>query len=57
MSLFLHIFLDILQGHLVSVMTDSKLAGKKVKRNNTFILPSSKFSGRSRNKNFLLSLK
>ena len=29
MSLFLHIFLDTLQGHLVSVMTDSKLAGKK----------------------------
>ena len=31
MSLFLHKFLDILQGHLVSVMTDSKLAGKKSK--------------------------
>ena len=45
MSFSLHIFLDILQRHLVSVMTDSKLAGKKVKRNNTFILPSSKFSG------------
>ena len=29
MSFSLHIFLDILQRHLVSVMTDSKLAGKK----------------------------
>ena len=31
MSLFFHIFLHILQGHLVSVITDSKLAGKKSK--------------------------
>ena len=36
MSLFLHIFLDNLQGHLVSVVTACKLAGKKVKRNYHF---------------------
>ena len=33
------VFLDNLQGHLVSLLTACKLAGKKVQRNNTFILP------------------